>query len=225
MNKQLDQDEASYEAKKKAAASLMRICLPGYIVKCFVASGYDTFDAIEQMTINPQGDTDRDTDSLDEINHYVNKNTLTTQVIGIVIKIAQKISKACSFLPGHRKLIAKFVGQVKAMNEKLAICSKRKREVSFQQSKETKKSRHTDLPDDDDTTGKSMESIYRDARRQIVKWQKSQERQMAQLKEHEHYIFRIQIDERKGQVVGIRCEMCSKKYSLSNVNGQLKVSN
>lgn len=111
------------------------------------------------------------------------------------------------------------------MNEKLAISSKRKREVSFQQSKETKKSRHTDLPDDDDTTGKSMESIYRDARRQIVKWQKSQERQMAQLKEHEHYIFRIQIDERKGQVVGIRCEMCSKKYSLSNVNGQLKVSN
>ena len=102
MNKQLDQDEASYEAKKKAAVSLMRICLPGYIVKCFVASGYDTFDAIEQMTINPQGDTDRDTDSLDEINHYVNQNILTTQAIGIVIKIAQKIAKRARFFQATR---------------------------------------------------------------------------------------------------------------------------
>ena len=61
MNEQFDQDEAFYEAKKEAAVLLMRTCLPGYIVKCFVASGYDT-DAIEQMTINLQGDTD----SLDE---------------------------------------------------------------------------------------------------------------------------------------------------------------
>ena len=111
------------------------------------------------------------------------------------------------------------------MNEKLAIRSKRKREESFQQSKEAKKSCRSDLPDDDDTAEKSMECIYRDVRRQIVKWQRSQEGQIAQLKEHDHFTIHIQIEERKGQAVSIRCEMCGKKYSLSNVNGQLKVSN
>ena len=58
-----------------------------------------------------------------------------------------------------------------------------------------------------------------------MKWQMSQEKQLAELKEQEHYRIIVKFDERKGQTVTIECTLCSKKYSLSNVGDQIKVSN
>lgn len=46
MEGQLMDDEDSYESRKQVAVSLMRKHLPAYAVKCLVAAGFDSFEAI-----------------------------------------------------------------------------------------------------------------------------------------------------------------------------------
>ena len=122
-------DEDSYESRKQVAVSLMRKHLPAYAVKCLVAAGFDSFEAIEQMTVNKR--RGEGTDSLDDIESYINhaypKNS----------SYWDSDSSACMFPPGHRLLLASLVKEVKQLSSE-RLHSKRKREPCSQQNKGVK---------------------------------------------------------------------------------------
>lgn len=85
---------------------LMKANLPPYIVRCFLAAGYDTLEVISSMDI-----TENKGNSIDIIESYIQKYYAGKKEFYSDMLPDMQLSFV--FSPGHRLPICKFVSEVK----------------------------------------------------------------------------------------------------------------
>lgn len=216
--------ELTYESLTKVALEVMRKKLPSYVVRCFVAAGYDTLQLIAGMDISK----DNPDNAIHEIEEFVNKEQLLDTLLES--HSVSGIDGHFKFPPGHRKAIELFVEDVRQMHGRERV-RRKKRENSDSQSScgITKKQRMTDDTDTadepDDSTNQA--SVLGDIRRQVSKWARKQiEPKLSELKEHEHYEIHVEVNvDGKRLVSKIECKLCGKRYTLGNKNEGVLISN
>ena len=91
-------EEKSYSDLTQEATTLMRQNLPEYVVNCFIASGYDTLQAVSTI-----GD-----ENLQEIEEFINSEYPQDERF-----ISNSFATSTKFLPGHKRLIMDFVENTK----------------------------------------------------------------------------------------------------------------
>ena len=110
-----------YEAHTTEAISVMRRKLPGYVVECFVAAGYDTLAVVGDMDISHEPGN-----SFQQIEDYINSvhphnPRFTRSNMG---------ASTFKFPPGHRQAIEAFVKEAKQLeDEKKQLHRKRASEA------------------------------------------------------------------------------------------------
>lgn len=197
-------EDSSYAAKVDEAREMMREILPPYVLESLVAAGYDTLNAISE--IEEPGST------MNEIEEFINYQYKDDA------RFAPTANGQCKFLPGHRCLIKSFIKDVKRKRNAPVL----KRKLCETQNKaSTKKARVCDeLP--------SQESIVRNIRQQISKWQRTAKLSknkdyLRSLKEHKDYEVHVTSDD--SSKVTIHCCLCMQRISLGTKSDKYLISN
>ena len=199
---------AYYEDKMRDASDVMKRKLPAYIIDSFLVAGYDTLDAIADMDVKSSQNN-----SIQEIEEYISKERQGDPRFSP----GKTSSGGFMYPPAHRKLIEKFVSEIKGMKRgNTNDCPvPPKRKCCRQGAKSTENQQSTDLP-----------TIYGEIRQQITKWQrKSKDESIQQLKEHEQYEVCVKVSETSGNVASITCHLCGKPYKLGQTRGKAIISN
>ena len=219
-----DEEEITYESRKQVAIKIMRTNLPEYVVNCFVAAGFDTLEVIADMDSSGEPGN-----SLQLIEDFINNehpgDTRFTH--------GTTAASTFKFPPGHRQSIAKFVQQTKLQEEEMRrLCRKRESEGFCTMPKRRKIAclSSKEMAANNSTSSSSAEiidqsSLVADIRRQIAKWQRSQQdAKLRELKEHEKYEVRVKLEGGK-LIPSIQCKVCTKSYSLGLKDGRPMISN
>ena len=216
-----DEEEISYESRKQIAIKIMRRKLPEYVVNCFVAAGFDTLEVIADMDTSGKPGN-----SLQLVEDFINNEHPGDP------KFTHGTTAASTFrfLPGHRQSIAKFVQQTKQQEEeKRRLCRKRESGGLCTMPKRRKKA-SKEMCADNSSSSSSTEiidqsSVVGDIRRQISKWQRSQQdEKLRELKEYEKYEVRVKSEGGK-LISSIQCKVCTNSYSLGQKEGRIMISN
>ena len=173
--------------------------LPAYVVKCFIAAGFDTLEVIAKMNIS---------------NKPGNSIELIEQFISDEYPNNPEYMRSKKFPPGHRIRIQDFVNKVKhLMKPQLG-----KRTVSGGRSNQPKKTK----ANSGDTSDFDQPGNVGDIRRQIAKWQQTQkEPNVRKLKEHEHF----EVSVTSTGAAYISCKICMKKCQLGSKKNKFLISN
>lgn len=216
-----DEEEISYESRKQVAIKIMRTKLPEYVVNCFVAAGFDTLDVIADMDTSGKPGN-----SLQLVEDFINNEHPGDPKFSH----GTTAGSTFRFLPGHRQSIAKFVQQTKQQEEeKRRLCRKRESGGLCTMPKRRKKA-SKEMCADNSSSSSSTEiidqsSLVGDIRRQIAKWQRSQQdEKLRELKEHEKYEVRVKSEGGK-LISSIQCKVCTNSYSLGQKEGRIMISN
>ena len=98
-------DSESEEAKVQSVERLLKSKLPGYIVSCMLAAGFDTLDTLVRMDVGNQPGN-----SIQIIEEYISSNFpgdaryMHAPLLGLT----------CKFPPGHRIRIERFVQELRS---------------------------------------------------------------------------------------------------------------
>ena len=200
-------EDSSYAAKANKAQEMMREILPPYVIESLVATGYDTLKAISEIE-----EPDSTMNEIEEFINYQYKGDAR------FAPTAQPTANGqCKFLPGHRCLIKSFIKDVKRQQNAPVL----KRKLCEAQKKATKKARVCDeLP--------SQESIVRNIRQQISKWQRTAKLSknkdyLRSLKEHKDYEVHVTSDD--SSKVTIHCCLCMQRITLGTKSDKYLISN
>lgn len=142
--------------------------LPGYVVECFLAAGYDTLGVIGSMDVS-HGPLN----SLQQIEDHINSVHPSDP------KFIRGTMPASTFKfpPGHRQTIEAFVKEVKQQEEeKKRLCRKRASEASCAITKKVPKAKGMHSVNSSGTGSsvdapRSQSTTLGDIRRQIARWQ------------------------------------------------------
>ena len=136
----------------------MKQSLPLYIVHCFDAAGYDTSDAICEMSDS----------SITEIEEYIEERRSYLQIARDT-PVIQCLLLPFKFPPGHRIIISKFISTVKKSLSNQNLKNTKNQQTSTDkttepQPKRAKVSSYEDIP-----------TVTENIRRKILKWTKRYE--------------------------------------------------
>ena len=219
-----DAEEITYESQKQVAIKIMRTNLPEYVVNCFVAAGFDTLEVIADMDTSGEPGN-----SLQLIEDFINNehpgNTKFTH--------GTTAASTFKFPPGHRQSIAKFVQQTKLQEEEMRRLRRKRENGGFCTMPKRWKTaclNSKEMGANNSTSSSSTEiidqsSLVADIRRQVAKWQRSQQdSKLRELTEHEKYEVRVKLEGGK-LIPSIQCNVCTKSYSLGLKGGRPLISN
>ena len=133
----------------------MKERLPAYIVKCFIATGFDTLEVIAEMDVGSEAGN-----SIEQIEQFICNEYPDNP----------EYERGKKFPPGHRIRIQKFVSDVKQTLSKKTSIKSRKRPLGGGVKSAPKKSKSAD----DSSTDIDQANCTGDIRRQVTKWQRSQ---------------------------------------------------
>ena len=193
-------------------SDLMEERLPSYVVNCFIAAGYDTYEAIASMTISsPPGFND----SIEEIQKYVAAECPDDPKY---CHQQNPSARASVFPPGHIFLIKNFIKEAK---HELQIQRKRKYEPpnTCELPKRSKSDTTASLP---------LSKVYDSLRKNIIKWQRNKQFPLSTLREHVDYEIVLKIVDGNQVNGSIECKKCGKIIKLQERNhesGEIMCSN
>ena len=223
----MDEEASSYLSLTKEALQLMKQRLPQYVVDSFVSAGFDTLGVIADMDTS-----DKPGNSLQAIEEFINSehpnDVRFTRGTGTF-----------KFPPGHRHTIARFVREVRQLEEdKRRACPKRECDAPCKNPKRRKVVQNipkemiigasdSSSSESVDNVAVSQVGILGDIRRQVTKWQQSQKHaKLRQLKEHGEYEVQVKAKVESGNLMAsIVCKLCGKRYSLGQKEGKPMISN
>ena len=124
-------DSESEESKVKCVERLLRSKLPGYIVSCMLAAGFDTLDTLARMDVgNLLGN------SIQIIEEYISSNFPGDARY----MHAPLLGSTCKFPPGHRIRIERFVQELRSshvchdlLNDAVRPATKKKKKKTVNQ--------------------------------------------------------------------------------------------
>ena len=224
-----EEEAASYESLTTAAISVMRRKLPGYVVECLVAAGYDTLAAIGNMDISHEAGN-----SIQLIEEYINsthpndpKFMRTNNMAATTFKIP----------PGHRQTIETFVKEIRQQEDEKtrrvrkrvseSSCAVPKRKLAKAKETSTYSGKGSSSSSSVDVAPRTQASTAGYIRQQVVKWQRLQKDvKLRELKELEQYEVHVKCKEVGDDLAAsIHCKVCHKSYSLGHKEGRVMISN
>lgn len=223
-----EEEAVSYESLVSAAISIMRRKLPGYVVECLVAAGYDTLGAIANMNTSHEAGN-----SLQLIEEYIN----TTHPNDPKFMRANMAASTFRFPPGHRQTIEAFVKEIKQLEDEKtrrarkrvseATCAVPKKKLSKAKEMPTYSGNNSSSSSSVDVAPRTQASTLTYIRQQFVRWQRLQKDiKLKELKEHEQYEVHVKANEVGNDLVAsVLCKVCNKTYSLGQKEGRLMISN
>lgn len=181
--------------------------LPQYIVNCFLAAGYDSFEVIAEMNAS-----NKPGNSIDCIEEFINEQHPGEN------EYTHMNSKKCIFPPGHRNRIAQFI----KMTQKYAL---KNADFELPCGIKNRKRKHNT-----DNTAKKQSNpleIYRTLRTSISKWQRTQTSrpEIKNLQENKDFTIKIEADDDNGECKSAITCKCGSTILLPSVNEKATISN
>ena len=188
---------------------LMKAKLPPYVVRCFLAAGYDTQEVISSMNIG-----NNDNNSFDIIESYIQKYYARNK--DFYNDMTPDMQLPFVFSPGHRQRICSFVSEVKQYSTDLNMG----RQVSPIAPKNIwlhASSYQTDSDIEPEDRELTISSVSNQVRQNILKWVRKQPiNDFKCLKESKHFIVLVsRIPKSTVISVSVQCLPCSMKLQLS----------
>ncbi len=203
--------------------SFMQDRLPPYVVKCFLAAGFDTPEVITSMdTSENPGNSIKIIESFIEKYYSGHKDFYPTS-------IAPTAAQPFIFPPGHRLRISNFVAEVKRkLRGKLELIeSSSKRKLTNSSKPLSKKMKALVDSDSDLECTDTIVSVSKQVRACIAKWVRSQSCIMLKnLKENKHFTV-VVTNTPKSDIlsVSVRCDACNTRIQLSKKKKIYPISN
>jgi len=209
----MDNNVADHEAQPLDILSLLKDKLPDYIVRCFLASGYDDPDVIATMDV-----TDNPGNCIAKIQTYIGSKFPDNEEY----YHNGHVSLPFEFPPGHRKRICNFINEVKRLYQIEQRSNTRKRKTADQDKPLAKrpKSAPTPVKVVQEKKTVSIPSISKQIRRNLNKWlQKQTDPEICKLKENIEYAVMVNsTDKPKSFSAYIRCLMCGTAIDLQQLD-------
>ena len=170
-------DSESEEAKVQCVERLLKSKLPGYIVSCMLAAGFDTLDTLARMDVGNQPGN--------SIEEYISSNFPGDARY----MHAPLLGSMCKFPPGHRIRIERFVQEMRSSHLCHDLFNDAVPAVATKKKKKNCEPSAVQAPDGGiPAITESTTSIVSRLRQQINEWQRrmSDER-LRSLQEDVHY--------------------------------------
>ena len=203
---------------------LMEERLPPYVVRCFLAAGYDTPEVISSMDIR-----ENESNCINVIESFIQKYYAGNREF--YSDMVPDMQHPFVFSPGHRVRICSFISEVKHK-----YCANQRQDKHFssiapQKSKFRASSKPRSKQRDSDTEPESGEltisSVSNQVRSSISKWVKNQPTpEFKCLKENKHFIILVsRVPKSSLFSDSIRCIPCNVSLQLSLKNKTYLISN
>ena len=209
-------DSESEESKVQCVERLLRSKLPGYIVSCMLAAGFDTLDTLARMDVGNQPGN-----SIQIIEEYISSNFPGDARY----MHAPLLGSTCKFLPGHRIRIERFVQELRSshvchdlLNDAVRPATKKKKKNSEPEAAAAQ-APAGEIPAL--TESRTTSTIIPRLRQQINAWQKKlSDERLRSLQENVHYELTM-----KEEQAVVSCKLCSRNLILSSKHNKLILSN
>eukprot|EP00731_Ephydatia_muelleri_P001762 Em0001g1762a len=209
-------DSESEESKVQCVERLLRSKLPGYIVSCMLAAGFDTLDTVARMDVGNQPGN-----SIQIIEEYISSNFPGDARY----MHAPLLGSTCKFPPGHRIRIERFVQELRSSH----VCHDLLNDAVRPATKKKKKNSEPEAAAAQAPAGeisaltesRTTSTIIPRLRQQINAWQKKlSDERLRSLQENVHYELTM-----KEEQAVVSCKLCSRNLILSSKHNKLILSN
>eukprot|EP00731_Ephydatia_muelleri_P010532 Em0005g1118a len=209
-------DSESEESKVQCVERLLRSKLPGYIVSCMLAAGFDTLDTVARMDVGNQPGN-----SIQIIEEYISSNFPGDARY----MHAPLLGSTCKFPPGHRIRIERFVQELRSSH----VCHDLLNDAVRPATKKKKKNSEPEAAAAQAPAGEisaltesgTTSTIIPRLRQQINAWQKKlSDERLRSLQENVHYELTM-----KEEQAVVSCKLCSRNLILSSKHNKLILSN